>query len=260
LFDSDAAAVTVENLTVTYRTVLERRPTLRKALVRLGRRERSTRTVRAVDDVSFSVPRGSVLAVIGRNGAGKSTLLRAVGGIIPPTSGRVSVRGEVTTMLALGVGFNRELTGRDNIELGVLAAGMPPEIIDEKFGEIADFAELGEFIDYPLRTYSSGMASRLAFSVAIHLDPEIILIDEALAAGDSAFKQKCSERVKDLCAADRTALLVTHGLRTVKELATDCIWMHQGRVVGRGEPEEVVGEYMAFTKVKESNAAAMEDV
>src|SRR3712207_4677835 len=222
------AAISVQHVSVTYKTTLERKPTLRTTLSRLGRRQRSVREIEALRDVSFEVERGKVLGVVGSNGAGKSTLMRTVAGILPPSAGRVEVRGRVSTLLALGVGFNRELTGRENVVLGGLAAGLTREQLREKYDEIAAFAELDEFMDMPMRTYSSGMYGRLAFSVAVNMDPDILLIDEALSVGDARFRRKSTRKMQELCAQDRTVVLVSHALGTIKDLCDQAVWLDKG--------------------------------
>jgi teichoic acid transport system ATP-binding protein len=253
-------AVRVEDLSVTYRTTYERQPTLRTSLMRLGRRERAIREIEAVRQVSFDVPQGSVLGIVGVNGAGKSTLMRTVAGILPPTSGRVQVHGRVSTLLALGVGFNPELSGRDNVVLGGLAAGLPRDALRAKYDEIAEFAELGEFMDLPMRTYSSGMYGRLAFSVAVNMDPDILLVDEALSVGDARFRKKSFERMRDLCEHAGTILMVSHSMGSILELCSEVIWMHQGKIAMRDEPETVVSEYTRFMDVGETDAVVLEDV
>lgn len=252
-------AVRAEDVVVKYRTTMEKKPTLKSAVLRLGRRERAIRVVEALRGVSLEVHHGSVLGIVGANGAGKSTLLRTIAGILPPTEGRVEIRGKVTTLLALGVGFNGNLSGRENVILGGLAAGMAPADIHDQYEEIAAFADLGDFMDLPMKTYSSGMYGRLAFAVAVHMDPDILLIDEALSAGDAAFKKKSFKKMQDLCAQARTILLVSHGLATVRELATDCLWLHKGLIKGHGEPQDVIKEYTDFVNVKQS-AVTLEDV
>jgi ABC-type polysaccharide/polyol phosphate transport system ATPase subunit len=256
---SDYTAISVQNVSVTYRTTFEKRPTLREAVVRLGRRERAVRTIDAVKGVSFDVPRGSVLGIIGRNGAGKSTLMRTMAGIMPPTQGRIEVVGRMSTLLSLGVGFNKDLTGRDNIVLGGLAAGLTRAEIDERFEQIADFAELGEFIEYPMRTYSSGMYSRLAFSVAVHQDPDILLIDEALSTGDAAFKEKANAKMREMVDNADTMVLISHALGVIKSMCTEVIWMDHGDMVMRGDAEEVVDAYTDRLHVKRT-AVVLEDV
>jgi ABC-type polysaccharide/polyol phosphate transport system ATPase subunit len=259
-FGSDAPpAISVQDLSVTYRTSIERRPTLRSMLVRAGRRERYVHEIEAVKDVSFSVPRGSVLGVVGANGAGKSTLVRSIAGILPPTSGRVEVHGRVSTLLALGVGFNRKLTGRENVVLGGLAAGWSREELAAKYDDIVRFAELQKFMDLPMRMYSSGMYGRLAFSVAVNMDPDILLIDEALSVGDARFKRKSFRRMRKLCEEDRTVVLVSHALQSIKDLCDHVIWMHEGELRMWDEPEAVIDAYTEFLEVGE-DAVTMEDV
>ncbi|MDP8931468.1 MAG: ABC transporter ATP-binding protein [Actinomycetota bacterium] len=249
----------VEDLWVRYRTTLEKRPTLKRALARLGRRERQVRVVEALRGVSFSVSRGTAFGIVGANGAGKSTLLRTIAGILPPSEGRVTVRGRVSTLLALGVGFNKELTGRDNVLLGGMAAGLEAAEVRTRFDDIEAFADLGEFIDYPMRSYSSGMYGRLGFAVAAHLEPDVLLIDEALSTGDAAFREKCMDKMRELCGQDRTILLVSHGLGHVADLATECLWLDRGTIRGLGPPQEVIDAYTHFLKVRK-RAAAYEDV
>lgn len=248
----------MDGLAVTYRVAGGRRK-LRRSLLRIDDPRQRIRTIEALKDVTFDVPHGSVLGVIGQNGAGKSTLLRAIAGILVPTRGRVEVHGQITTMLSLGVGFNRNLTGQQNVILGGLALGLNRKAVEAAYADIVNFAELGEFIDYPVSTYSSGMKSRLGFAVSTHLNPDILLIDEGLATGDSAFKEKCVDKMRELYEAAGTILLVSHGLNTIRELATHCLWLHKGRVKGLGEPSEVVDDYQKFSKLRRS-AAAMEDV
>ncbi|HSK15812.1 MAG TPA: ABC transporter ATP-binding protein [Gaiellaceae bacterium] len=248
-------AVKVEGLSVTYRTAVDKKPTLKKTLVRLGRRERTVREIRAVRDVSFEVPHGTVLGIIGVNGAGKSTLMRTVAGILPPNEGRVEVHGRVSTLLALGVGFNGQLSGRQNVVLGGLAAGLSREEVEAKYDEIAKFSELGDFMEMPMRTYSSGMYGRLAFSVAVNMDPDILLIDEALSVGDARFKEKSFEKMRELCSQARTIFLVSHGLNSIRKLCDEVIWMHEGRIQMRDEPESVIEAYKRFLDVGESDPA-----
>jgi teichoic acid transport system ATP-binding protein len=252
-------AVRCENLSVEYRTTFEKRPTLKQALIRLGRRERGIREVRALQDVSFEVPHGTILGIVGVNGAGKSTLMRTVAGILPPSEGRVEVWGRVSTLLALGVGFNAQLTGRDNVMLGGLAAGLTREELLARYEAIADFAELGDFMESPMRSYSAGMYGRLAFSVAVHTDPDILLIDEALSVGDARFKHKCFERIRELSARTQAVLIVSHALQSIKELCNEAVWMHKGQLAMQGDPDSVVEAYTRFLDVGDSEVA-LEDV
>jgi len=251
-------AIRVQDVSVTYRTSLQKVPTLKSAIVRLGRRERVVREVNALRSVSFEVPQGKVMGVIGANGAGKSTLMRTVAGILAPSAGRIEVTGRVSTLLALGVGFNSALSGKENVTLGGLAAGLSRSQIREKYEEITAFAELEDFMDMPMRTYSSGMYSRLAFAVAVHMDPDILIIDEALSAGDAHFKQKASDKMQELVAKARTMLVVSHALGTIKELCDETIWLHKGKLVGQGTPDEMIEAYTKFLKVGE-DAFTLED-
>jgi len=242
-------AIQIKDVSVTYRTSLQKNPTLKSTIVRLGRRERVIREVKALKGVSFDVPNGRVMGVIGSNGAGKSTLMRTVAGILAPTTGRIEVTGRVSTLLALGVGFNTALSGKENVILGGLAAGLTRAEVRDKYDEITDFAELGDFMDMPMRTYSSGMYSRLAFAVAVHMDPDILIIDEALSAGDAHFKQKASDKMQELVSKARTMLVVSHALGTILELCTEVVWLHQGELIDQGDPEEMINAYTKFLKV-----------
>lgn len=223
----------------------------------LFRREAaSDRLIPALRDISFDVPKGSVLAVIGRNGAGKSTLCRVISGVLPPEKGRVVVRGRLN-LLTPGIGFSDALTGRENITLGGLASGLSPERLAELSEEIGEFAQLDEYLDLPMRAYSGGMRMRLASSVAVFLDPEILLIDEALTGGDAAFSEHIAEKTGQLIGEGRTIVLVTHGLSSVKTMATEALWLHQGRVAEFGDPDEVVAKYMRYCRIE---SLGMDDV
>ena len=252
-------AVSVRDLGLTYKTSIEKKPTLKARFKSLGRGKRHTRIVSALSDVNIDVHYGTVLGVIGSNGAGKSTLMRVISGIIPPSDGRVEVYGSVSTLLALGVGFNPSMTGRENVYLGGLAAGMSRQEIDERFDAIADFSELGEAIDTPMRTYSSGMFARLAFSVAAVVEPDILIIDEALSTGDAKFKEKSLNRIKELRSADRALILVSHALATIEDICNEVIWLNKGKLMMRGEPAEVINAYREFVNARKS-ASSDEDV
>lgn len=256
---STPLSIRVEDVSVTYRTSLERKPTFKGTLLRLGRRERVVREVEALKDVSLQVPQGAVLGVLGANGAGKSTLVRTMAGILPPTTGRVEVHGRVSTLLALGVGFNRDLSGRENVILGGLAAGLKREQLHEKYDEIVAFAELEDFMDMPMSTYSSGMYGRLGFSVAVNMEPDILLIDEALSVGDARFRRKSFNKMKELCDQARTIVLVSHALGSIQELCDTVVWMHQGELRMQDEPDAVIGAYTKFLDVGE-DALTMEEL
>lgn len=210
----------------------------------------------ALREVSFSVRKGETFCVIGENGAGKSTLLQLIAGILQPTSGRVAVNGRVSALLELGSGFNPEFSGRDNVFLSAAILGFSRAEIEAKYKSIEAFAEIGDFIDQPVKTYSSGMVVRLAFSVAIHVDPDILLVDEALAVGDIYFRQRCMRKVHELRAAGVTILFVSHAMSDVKALGDRVLWLEQGRIRELGEAGGVVSRYMAA--MAEKDAAYLE--
>ncbi len=259
LHKTNELAVSIRNVGLTYTTAIDRRPTLKARVKALGRGGKQTRVVRALDDVNLDVEYGQVLGVIGTNGAGKSSLMRCIAGILPPTQGRIEVYGSVSTLLALGVGFNPSMSGRDNVYLGGLAAGMSRDEIEGHFEEIADFSELGDAIDAPMRTYSSGMYARLAFSVAATVRPDILIIDEALSTGDAKFKEKSLNRVKELRSDDRALILVSHAMQTLRDTCNDVAWLHKGKLIQRGEPNQVIDAYQEFLHLGKS-AAIDEDV
>ncbi len=252
-------AVRVRDLSITYRTTFERKPTLRQALVRFGRGQRAVREVKAIKNMTFDVPNGTAMGIIGSNGAGKSTLMRAMAGILPPTEGSIEVWGKASTLLALGVGFNKSLSGRENIILGGLAAGLSRKEVEERADEVAEWTELGDFIDMPMRTYSSGMSARVGFSVAVHMKPDILMIDEALSTGDAHFREKANAKMAELRESARAMFLVSHGLGSIKEMCNRAMWINKGTLMMVGEPNEVVRAYMKFVKVKDSDLN-MEDI
>jgi ABC-type polysaccharide/polyol phosphate transport system ATPase subunit len=252
-------AVRVDDVSITYRTTFERKPTLKQALVRFGRGERAVRLVEALKHVSFEVEAGTSMGIIGANGAGKSTLMRAMAGILPPTTGSIEVWGKASTLLALGVGFNQNLSGRENIILGGLASGLSRKEVEERANDVAEWTELGDFIDMPMRTYSSGMSARVGFSVAVHMEPDILMIDEALSTGDAHFREKANAKMAELRESARAMFLVSHGLGSIKEMCNEAMWFDKGTLMMRGEPNEVVDAYMTFLKVKKS-ATTTEDI
>jgi ABC-type polysaccharide/polyol phosphate transport system ATPase subunit len=242
-------AIEVDGVSATYRVRVDT-PGLVNDLRRLIRpRVASDRLVPALRDVSFDVAKGSVLAVIGRNGAGKSTLVRVIGGILPPAAGRVTVRGRLN-VLTPGLGFNQALTGRENIVLGGLALGLDAHRLRGLVDEIAEFAQLGDYVELPMHSYSTGMRMRLASAIAVFLDPEVLLIDEALTGGDAAFMAHIADKVAQLTGEGRTIVLVTHGLSSVRNIATDALWLHQGRVIALGDPDDVVAQYMRWSRLE----------
>ena len=198
----------------------------------------------AVKDFSMDVKKGEILGIIGKNGSGKSTLLNTVGGIFAPDSGEVELFGQSVSLLSIGVGFEKNLSGRENIILNGLLLGFTEEAILEKMDAIIEFSELGSFIDKPVKTYSKGMHSKLAFSITAFLETDIILIDEILSVGDEHFKKKSSKKMKELISADnRTVLIVSHSISTLKALCTKMLWMHDGRIKMLGDTNEVLTAY-----------------
>ena len=244
-------AICVDELSKRYRIARaqEQHDMLRDAIASTFRRLRGKTTGRSEDlwalrDVSFEVRCGEVVGIIGRNGAGKSTLLKILSRITEPTHGRAEIHGRVGSLLEVGTGFHPELTGRDNIYLNGAILGMHRSEIGTKFDEIVAFAEIEKFLDTPVKRYSSGMYVRLAFAVAAHLEPEILLVDEVLAVGDAAFQDKCLGKMGDVARSGRTVLFVSHNLGAVKRLCQNSLWMNNGRIAGFGRSDEVIGAYL----------------
>jgi len=201
-------------------------------------------TFTALDGVSFEVPRGSTFGVIGENGSGKSTLLKLLAGITKPTSGSLTVDGRISALIELGAGFHPEISGRENVAINAIMLGLTQREVDERFDEIVDFAELREFIDAPVKTYSSGMYMRLGFAVAIHVDPEVLLIDEVLAVGDEGFTRKCLDKISEFRRRGKTVLIVSHSLHLVEKMCDDVLWLRHGKTIEQGDPKRVVDAYL----------------
>jgi lipopolysaccharide transport system ATP-binding protein len=242
-------ALIVEKLGKCYSRHNPNRPrSIHEALLRGLRSLRATENFWALRDVSFRVPRGSMLGVIGRNGAGKSTLLRLLGGVERPDEGVVTCRGRLGALLTLGAGFHPDLTGRENVFVSGVIHGLTRAEVRERFDSIVEFAEVADFIDDPLRIYSSGMQMRLRFAVAIHMEPEILLIDEVLSVGDAAFQRKCLERIEQIKARGCTIVLISHDVGSIRQMCDAAIWLDAGRISGHGAPEAVVKQYLTATK------------
>ena len=207
----------------------------------------NSETIWALKDLSFDVAPGEVLGIIGRNGAGKSTLLKVLSRITEPTTGRAELYGRIASLLEVGTGFHPELTGRENIYLNGAILGMRKAEIDRKFDQIVDFAELEKFLDTPVKRFSSGMYMRLAFAVASHLEPEILVVDEVLAVGDASFQKKCLGKMSDVAIEGRTVLFVTHNMVAIQGLCSRVIWLHSGEIRDEGRPKEVVSNYLRTT-------------
>src|SRR5215813_6384357 len=245
-------AIELTNVSKIYRRYGGRQfATLKSAFLQrsLLRDLQPSETFPALTDVSFSVPKGSTYGVIGRNGSGKSTALKLVAGITKPTSGTVRVAGRISALIELGAGFHPEISGRENVFINGIMLGLSKREIEQRFDEIVDFAELREFIDAPVKTYSSGMYMRLGFAVAIHVNPDVLLVDEVLAVGDEGFTHKCLDKFAEFRRRGKTILLVTHSLNLVERFCDEALWLDQGRAMVHGDPLRVVGAYL--TKVEE---------
>jgi len=235
--------IRVEGVSVRFRIPLEPVRSFKEYAIRRIQRRLDFREVWALKDVSFEVGRGEVLGIIGRNGSGKSTLLKVIARVLRPTSGRVWVKGRVAPLLELGGGFHPELTGRENIYLNGTLLGHSRREIEERFDWIVDFAGLRDFIDAPLRTYSTGMVARLGFAVATAWEPEILLVDEVLAVGDQSFQKKCQARMADFRRLGTTILLVSHNSNLIRQMCDYALWLESGQVVEFGPAEIVVALY-----------------
>ena len=234
-------AIEVKDLVISYQNL--KKTSIKKTLLHL-KRQKPDRFV-AVKGISFYVREGEILGIIGKNGSGKSTTLNALAGIFSPDSGSIDLNGHSISLLSIG--FIREMTGRENITLSGMLLGFTEEQVKAKEQEIIDFAEIGEFIDMPVRTYSSGMYSKLAFSITAILETDIMLIDEVLSVGDQKFKKKSYEKMKSLISnKDRTVVIVSHSIETLKQLCDTVMWMHEGQIKRIGDPNEVLDEYVAF--------------
>jgi lipopolysaccharide transport system ATP-binding protein len=244
---SSDLAVSVEGLVKEYRLgqSAQLNGTVAEAIGRAFRPSRTHDTLRALDGVSLEVPRGEVLGIVGRNGAGKTTLLKVLSRITKPTSGVVRVWGRVGSLLEVGTGFHPDLTGRENVYLNGAILGMKRREIERRFDEIVAFAEVERFLDTPVKRYSSGMYLRLAFAVAAHLEPEILVVDEVLAVGDAAFQRKCLGKMHEVSGEGRTVLLVSHNMAAVTALATSAVWFDHGRIREQGRPPDVVAAYLS---------------
>ncbi len=241
----DEIALTVKDLHVYYRD-MNRFSLKKNGLKGKG----SGKLFKAVKGVSFEVPKGQILGITGKNGSGKSTLLRAISGIFSPDKGSINLHGNSISLLSIGVGFQKRLTGYENIFLSGLLLGYSKEEIEEKLDEIIEFSELGDFIYKPVRSYSSGMHSKLAFSITAILETDIMLIDEVLSVGDVRFKQKSYNKMKELISQDdRTVVIVSHSTKTLVELCDKVIWLHEGVIRDQGDPQTIMTEYEDFMKM-----------
>jgi ABC-type polysaccharide/polyol phosphate transport system ATPase subunit len=252
-------SIEVSHVSKVYRRYSRRRQfaTLKSAILSgsLISDLKADETFQALNDVSFTVPAGSTYGIIGRNGSGKSTMLKCVAGIAKPTTGSVRVQGRISALIELGAGFHPEISGRENVFINGIMLGLTKREIARRFDEIVDFAELKDFIDAPVKTYSSGMYMRLGFAVAIHVDPDVLLVDEVLAVGDESFAHKCLDKFGEFRRRGKTVLIVTHSLGLVERFCDEALWLDAGRARGTGDPRRMVGAYI--TDVDKSEEALL---
>jgi ABC-type polysaccharide/polyol phosphate transport system ATPase subunit len=256
-------AIELTHVSKIYRRYGRRRQftTLKSALLSgsLIRDLKPDETFTAVQDVTFTVPAGRTLGVIGRNGSGKSTLLKLVAGITKPSEGQLSVRGRISALIELGAGFHPEISGRENVFINGIMLGLSKKDVAKRFDEIVEFAELRDFIDAPVKTYSSGMYMRLGFAVAIHVDPDVLLVDEVLAVGDEGFTHKCLDKFAEFKRRGKTILLVTHSLGLVERFCDEALWIDAGSMMALGDPKRVVDAYITDVQAGEEEELAKRD-
>lgn len=240
---SGSKPIEVTDVTLRYRLEKANVGTIKEAAVRTLRRQRTTEWINALDGVSFDVDRGEIFAVVGPNGAGKSTLMKIIARVLPPSTGRVIVRGQVAPMIELGSGMNPELTARENIILYGAMLGRDPKHMRERVDPIVEWAGVEDFVDVPTRAYSSGMMGRLAFSVATDIEPEVLVVDEVLSVGDKAFRAKSQTRMNQLIHGGSAVVVVSHSLEMLRNLATRAMWLDRGRVKMLGSADDVLSGY-----------------
>jgi len=228
---------------VSKKFILQKQKTFKELLPAFLQGKETKKEFWALKDVDFTVKKGETLGIIGPNGSGKSTILKLIAGVMSPTKGKITVNGKVSPLIELGAGFHPELSGRENIYLNGSILGLTQKEIDQNFKKIVDFAELWDFIDQPVKHYSSGMYMRLGFSVAIHVNPEILIIDEILAVGDTAFQAKCLDKMRDFQAQGITIIIVSHSLETIKAFCQKTIWLDNGKINQEGNPEKTIPLY-----------------
>jgi lipopolysaccharide transport system ATP-binding protein len=239
-----ATRVRFDSVVQRFRMIKERPDTLRSMFTRFSTRRPEIRDFMALKGISFDIRDGEAIGIIGRNGSGKSTILKIIAGVYRPTVGRVEVNGRVSALIELGAGFHHELTGRENITIGGLLHGLNRKQICAREAGIIEFAELGSFIDSPVKQYSTGMYMRLAFALAVEVDGDILLVDEVLSVGDEAFRRKCMARIAELRKCGKTMVLVSHDMSAIRDLCSRALLFHRGDLLADGPPESVIGQYM----------------
>ena len=238
--------LSINHVTMNFRMVNDKIDSLKEYIVKLLQGKLVYNKLTVLDDITFSVEKGEVIGIIGRNGAGKSTLLKIISGVLQPTSGQVETFGNIVPMLELGAGFDAELSGKENIYLNGAILGYSEQFLNEKFDEIVEFSELGNFIEMPIRNYSSGMMARLAFSIATVVNPEILIVDEILSVGDVGFQNKSRARMMELMGGGTTVLFVSHSLNQIREMCNRVVWLENHKIYLMGETQSVCDAYQKF--------------
>ena len=233
----------IDNVTMDYRIQQENIKSMKEYIVNAIRGRITYREFRALDDINLHIKRGEVCGIVGRNGAGKSTLLKVIAGVLTPTKGHVQINGNIAPMLELGAGFDQDLTARENIFLNGAILGYSKEFLEQKFADIVAFSELEEFIERPVRTFSSGMMMRLAFSIATLVEPEVLIVDEILSVGDGHFQKKSEARMRELMSGGTTVLMVSHAIKQIRDMCNRVIWLDHGKVIMDGETQKVCDAY-----------------
>ncbi|WP_303724946.1 ABC transporter ATP-binding protein [Methanobrevibacter thaueri] len=251
--DSDIA-INVEHLTMEFKVSNDKIDTLKEYVIRTIKRNKSeTKKVKVLDDISFTIKRGEKLGILGFNGAGKSTLLRIIAGIYEPTEGNITINGKIAPLLELSAGFDKNYSGKDNIYLNGALLSMSKEFLDEKYDEIVEYSELGDYINFPVKNYSKGMKAKLGFSIATLIDPDILIIDEILSVGDIKFRKKSGEKINEMMAEGVTVLLVSHSINQVRRICDRCIWIDNGKLIMEGDVNTVCDAYVEdanYAKIK----------
>jgi len=243
MIKKEPLAISIQGVSKLFR--LQKQRTFKELLPALAGGQKAVETFWALQDINLEIKKGETVGIIGPNGAGKSTLLKLMAGVTKPTKGEIKINGQIAPLIELGAGFHPELTGRENVTLNGVILGLSKKEIEEKFKEIVDFAELWEFIDQPIKHYSSGMYLRLAFSVAVHTSPDILLIDEILAVGDSSFQAKCFAKMEEFKKAGVTIILVSHALGQIQSFCTRAVYLNEHRIIMDGKVKQVLEKYLA---------------
>lgn len=234
-----ANAVEVKNVSMCFNMTKDRINSLKEYLIKMFKRQLYFEEFWALQDISFSVKKGEIFGIIGLNGAGKSTLLKVIAGVLKPTKGNVHINGSIAPLIELGAGFDMELSARENVFLNGAILGYSKHFIESKFDEIVEFSELHEFIDVPLKNYSTGMIARLGFSIATLVKPDILIVDEILSVGDFKFQDKCNDRINNMVRSGTTVVMVSHAIDQIKNICTNVLWMEHGRIVDIGYANEI---------------------